>query len=233
MKNKQHNLEEKEILSLIDALERDELISSTESTSEGYKHVFSLLRDARTTINPNPEQLKALLAKLPVTTTSSLPFEHADAIKSPYRTSINWLYAGPSPIKYTAPFIVILFAVAVIIGTSPRKGMDPLSIAPPQNGEVITEATNVKVAEIAVPTSFAVADNMAPALASRELPMSKMSLTTVPSTTPQNIGELIALLSSEADGDVDLGLTDLNDPLLSVDQASVDAIQLSYDVQTI
>lgn len=62
--------------------------------------------------------------------------------------------------------------------------------------------------------------------------MSKMSLTTVPSTTPQNVGELVALLSLEADGDFDLGVSDLDDPLFNFDPTA-DQITQSYDVQTI
>jgi hypothetical protein len=63
--------------------------------------------------------------------------------------------------------------------------------------------------------------------------MAKMSQTTVPSTTPQNVGELIALLSNEADGDIDLGISDVSDPLYSFDIESVDAIEQPYDTQTI
>jgi hypothetical protein len=62
--------------------------------------------------------------------------------------------------------------------------------------------------------------------------MAKMARTTVASATPQNVGELVALLSVEADGDVDMGTTDLDDPLYSVDDA-FDAIQNPYDATTI
>lgn len=232
MNNKQHNTEENEILALIDARMHDEQVSTTGKTTEDYKELLELLADSRTSITPSPEALRALLANLP-TTSASLPFEQSQSIKSPYRGVVNWLYAGTSSTKFATPFIVVLFAVAVIIGASPRKGMAPLSVTPPATDEVISVSTSGMVAENPSPALFSVTEDAVPAIAPRAMLMSKMSQTTVPSTTPQNVGQLIALLSSEADGDVDLGITDVNDPLLSVDPASVDAIQLSYDIQTI
>lgn len=206
--------EEEEILTLIDAHEQDE-------ASSPYTDVLSLFADARNNITPEASLLRQTLHKLPSSTqlTSGAP--------SPYVS----FFTQFSSWRFATPALVLFLAVATIIGVNQKKTQAPeLSLA---TNEVISPMSADLTGGNAEVTSFAMTETALPEGAPEPMMMAKMSMTTLPSSTPQNIGELIALLSNEADMDVNLGATDVNDPLYSVDSASVDAIQQSYDVQTI
>ncbi len=229
--NKIELAEENEILKLVDAHTRSGGVSHTSNSADGreYDELFSLLTAAKSSLKPDTALLRKTLAKLPA---AAIPLSeqhrHSGAIVSPYVGTVNWLAARVSSWKVATPVIVLFIAVATLVGAAPKRGQAP-TVMPVSEEMIAPLAADTAV----VPSTFAVAEPAASDASPQMMMMSKMSQTTVPSTTPQNVGELIALLSSEADGDVDLGVGDMNDPLYSVDQASVDALQQSYDVQTI
>lgn len=207
--------EEEEILALIDARERND-------ASSPYADILSLFADARDSMTPETTLLRQTLNKLP----ASIPV--TNGAPSPYVS----FFTQFSSWRFATPAFVLFLAVATIIGVNQKKNQTPeLSLATnevmaPTSADVrsgVSEATSFAVTETSLPTEGAPQPMM----------MAKMSMTTLPSSTPQNVGELIALLSNEADVDVNLGASDIDDPLYSVNAADVDAIQQSYDTATI
>ena len=220
--------EENTILGFVDAHAKSGGLSHATDTDDGhdYDALFALLSATRSSLKPDAALLRKTLTKLPTAAAGHLsPLAAGEAVPSPYSGgTTNRLYARVSSWRIATPVIVLFLAIAAIIGVAPKKGQAP--------------TVSLVNQEFAVPVSLPTAEpsTFAEAPASKAAPnmmISKMSLSTVPSTTPQNVGELIALLSNEADGDVGLGVSDVNDPLYSVDVASVDALQQSYDTQTI
>ncbi len=221
--------EENKILRLVDAHARSGGLShsSGDADAREYDELFTLLTESRNSLKPDAALLRKTLSKLPASGTPySLDRAVGAAVPSPYAAPVNWLYSRVSSWKVATPVIVLFIAVATIIGASPKKGQAPTIM--PISSETIAPLS----IESAEPSTFAMTE-VTPDAASPRMMMAKMSQTTVPSTTPQNVGELIALLSNEADGDIDLGISDVSDPLYSFDIESVDAIEQPYDTQTI
>lgn len=216
--------EEEEILALIDAQEHNESSSATP-----YDELFTLFSETRNNIKPDTALLQEILEKLSTQNKTSTP--RVALISSPYIGTVNWLFAQTTSWKFATPVIVLFLAVATIIGVNPKKTGTPTpSLA---TNEVIAPTTVNLTGGNAEPSTFAMTDSALPEATQNPMMMAKMSMTTLPSSTPQNVGELIALLSNEADVDMNLGASDINDPLYSVNSADVDAIQLSYDTATI
>ncbi len=241
MNTTKHNNKEEHITALIDAHTRGEQFSRTHPEDESFDKVFALISSSRDAITPDAQSLTRLLATLPTDTVAPSPLlGKGKSVRSPYLGTVNWLYERSTAWKLATPLVVVFFAVTVIIGAT-QKGSDPLSVAPSEITDVALpqmkmqmkslEQSDVPLATLSLSSESQVVEP-AP-MNGRAMLMSTMSETTLPSTTPQNVGELIALLSSEADIDVELGFSDSNDPLLSIDQASVDAIEIPYDPQTI
>ncbi len=231
-KNNNNHLEEneeKKILELIDAHHEGSLLSSDDTFLTEYAEVLSLLQSAKTAIKPDAALLRKTLASLPSTL---VPHDNsnearAEGVLTPYGGSVSWLSTRVSSWKFATPVIVLFIAVATMIGASPKKGQAPTIL--PVSEEMISPLSGESPQSMA----FSVTGVTPEGGEAPTMMMAKMSQTTVPSTTPQNVGELIALLSNEADGDINLGLSDTDDPLYSIDQSAVDAIELPYDVQTI
>ena len=215
------------ILHAVDARTKSADVSVPSNDTHEYDQVLALLSSAKSSIKPDAALLRKTITKLsiPVAREAIPRSTQSEAIPSPYGGSFGRFFAQSSW-KLAAPVMVLVIAVAAVIGAAPKKTIAPTITM----GEA--ELAPLAMRTSAVPSTFSEGD-AAPSADAQPMMMAKMSQTTVPSTTPQNVGELIALLSNEADGDVSLGMSDDSDPLYLVDPRSMDAFQHTYDIQTI
>ena len=219
--NNQHNhISEQELLDLIEAVSRGEKIdaSDTHAEQEEFLRTIALLHSARASVTPPRELLTQIFTAM--SSEKSTPV----SVPSPYISKINQLFSQLSSFKVATPVMIFLFALATIIGVSQKKAVAPLapilSAQPEEHAFTVTSA-------------IAPDSGVVPSLKAPVILMSKMSQATTVDSTPSNVSELIAMLSSEADQEVVLGGIDVSDPLLSIDSALLGDITQIYDVSTI
>lgn len=232
MKEENNNIilgrkEEEMILNTVDAHTKSADVSVPSNDTHEYDQVLALLTSAKSSIKPDAALLRKTITKIsvPVAREAGRMAAQQQAVTSPYSGTFSRFFSQHT-LRFAAPVMVLLIAVAAMIGAAPKKTIAPTITL----GEA--ELAPLAMRTSAVPSTFSEGDATPPA-DTQPMMMAKMSQTTVPSTTPQNVGELIALLSNEADGDVSLGMSDDSDPLYLVDPTSIDTFQKTYDIQTI
>ncbi len=206
---------------IFQAIAREEGVSDASISSDpGYASLSELLRTSPASLSPEKAALSRLLARLP---DPGAPATRP--VASPYMERLS-LFLSPRTLKLATPMVLFVLMIGLIAGSPWRKRGDL-----PAGTDVAPESAPMammamRTADVENDPSLSVGD-AAPA----GLLMTQTARTTLPSTTPQNIGELVALLSSEADVDVDLGVSDLDDPIYSDD--GVNSLNDLYDVETI
>ena len=222
--NNPHNLNNQE-------LSDEELLSMVDGGTEmthGYDALLSHITTAKAEMVPSTAFVEKMLAALPTPGAASVR-EHmpvTPGIKSPFGERFAWFgSAMVSPWKIATPIAVVLLVFGVVIGrNNSRESQVP--VAAPMAFQI--ESASMPTASDARNSAADSAGGVAPQ-ARMMMTASKVAPKAAP--VPSSASAVVAMLSSEADGDADDNSSaDVN--LLSIDPASVNDLKQTYDATT-